>query len=270
MQATAIAGTNTLTLPATTSDTLVGKATTDVLTNKTLTAPVIASISNSGTITGSQAGAWPSFVPNTNYTVGLVVNVTQSWSGSNTTPLGIVPYIHNTNDEFFNGEFSGSEYIVTDGVLNNQQFLDANAISAEYSMYPYFSRYVDGLPNNPFLFAPFINPYTSPRSGEFLMHVSESFITATSTTYTFITHLKIARIDQNGVDNTFSLQSLEKIIWEDSTADKIILDITSISEYQDYYLYEVSSKTWINLPFYILLSSNLLMMRFVLFAVVNS
>jgi hypothetical protein len=51
VQASAVAGTNTLTLPATTSDTLVGKATTDTLTNKTLTAPVIASISNSGTIT---------------------------------------------------------------------------------------------------------------------------------------------------------------------------------------------------------------------------
>ncbi len=43
VQATAIAGTNTLTLPATTSDTLVGKATTDTLTNKTLTSPVINS-----------------------------------------------------------------------------------------------------------------------------------------------------------------------------------------------------------------------------------
>ena len=43
VQATAVAGTNTLTLPATTSDTLVGKATTDTLTNKTLTSPIINS-----------------------------------------------------------------------------------------------------------------------------------------------------------------------------------------------------------------------------------
>jgi len=40
IQATAVAGTNTLTLPATSNDTLVGKATTDILTNKTLTAPI--------------------------------------------------------------------------------------------------------------------------------------------------------------------------------------------------------------------------------------
>lgn len=44
------AASGTITVPAAT-DTLVGKATTDTLTNKTLTAPVIASISNSGTIT---------------------------------------------------------------------------------------------------------------------------------------------------------------------------------------------------------------------------
>jgi len=48
VQATAIAGTNTLTLPATTSDTLVGLAATQTLTNKTLTSPVLTtpSISN--------------------------------------------------------------------------------------------------------------------------------------------------------------------------------------------------------------------------------
>jgi hypothetical protein len=50
VQATAVAGTTTLTLPAAT-DTLVGKATTDVLTNKTLTAPIISTITNTGTLT---------------------------------------------------------------------------------------------------------------------------------------------------------------------------------------------------------------------------
>lgn len=50
VQATAVAGTTTLTLPAAT-DTLVGKATTDTLTNKTLTSPVISTITNTGTLT---------------------------------------------------------------------------------------------------------------------------------------------------------------------------------------------------------------------------
>ena len=41
LQATAVAGTNTLSLPPTTTDTLVGVAATQTLTGKTLTAPVI-------------------------------------------------------------------------------------------------------------------------------------------------------------------------------------------------------------------------------------
>lgn len=41
VQATAVAGTNTLTLPPTSNDTLVGRATSDTLTNKTLTSPTI-------------------------------------------------------------------------------------------------------------------------------------------------------------------------------------------------------------------------------------
>ncbi len=45
-----IVNTGTLTLP-TSTDTLVGRATTDTLTNKTLTAPIIATISNTGTLT---------------------------------------------------------------------------------------------------------------------------------------------------------------------------------------------------------------------------
>lgn len=61
VQATAIAGSTTLTLPAAT-DTLVGKATTDTLTNKTLTSPII----NTATI------ATPTITGGTNATSVLI------------------------------------------------------------------------------------------------------------------------------------------------------------------------------------------------------
>ena len=57
LQAPAVSGTNTLTLPAST-DTLVGKATTDTLTNKTLTSPIIGGTpSGVGTLTSGTAVA---------------------------------------------------------------------------------------------------------------------------------------------------------------------------------------------------------------------
>jgi len=59
VQATAVAGTNTLTLPATSNDTLVGKATSDTLTNKILTSPTIntATIATPTISGGTNTGA---------------------------------------------------------------------------------------------------------------------------------------------------------------------------------------------------------------------
>ena len=47
-----------------------------------------------------------------------LTNFTQSWSGSNITPSGSVPYIQSDAPEFINGEFSGSTILVEDGELN--------------------------------------------------------------------------------------------------------------------------------------------------------
>jgi hypothetical protein len=106
VQATAIAGTNTLTLPAVSNDTLVGKATTDTLTNKTLTSPVIngATIGTSiinltlnaqtGTtytlvagdlnklVTLSNAGTITLTVPNGVFTTGQQINIQQLGAGA--------------------------------------------------------------------------------------------------------------------------------------------------------------------------------------------
>jgi len=122
-------------------------------------------------ITGSDAKVWPNFVPGTNYTVDLIVNVTQSWSAPNVTPLGIVPYTHDTMEEFINGEFSGSNYVITDGNLTDEdcrQFLEVNTTPTSYSMFPYSIYRINGAIQND-NFDEFIHRYTAPRNGEFLM-----------------------------------------------------------------------------------------------------
>lgn len=121
-------------------------------------------------ITGSYAGAWPDFklrnVNSTdsasNTTVDLAVNVTQSWNVYENTPVGIVSSVHDTMEEFINGEFSGSNYTVSDGSLTDEdckQFLTVNTTLINYNIYFYKSTIITPLSN-------FLNSNTSPNDGE--------------------------------------------------------------------------------------------------------
>jgi hypothetical protein len=107
MQATAVAGTTTLTLPAAT-DTLVGKATNDILTNKTLTSPIITTPTmrlsvnaQTGTtytlvaadasyklVTASNAAAITVTVPSSVFSAGDVINLQQIGAGQVTFAQG--------------------------------------------------------------------------------------------------------------------------------------------------------------------------------------
>ena len=82
VQATAVAGTTTLTLPAAT-DTLVGRATTDTLTNKTLTSPTINDAKQNLTL-NAQTGTTYTFVLADN---GKLVTLSNASAITVTVPL---------------------------------------------------------------------------------------------------------------------------------------------------------------------------------------
>jgi len=77
-----IAGTDGTTQTFQASDTIVGRTTTDTLTNKTLTSPVISTISNTGTLT----------LPTATGTLAEI-NVAQTWSGNQTGMPLVTPSI---------------------------------------------------------------------------------------------------------------------------------------------------------------------------------
>ena len=182
-------------------------------------------------ITGSNGGSIPDF--NGQYsTTNLYVNITQSWSGNNDTPVGLVPYVHNTQDEFINGEYSGSALEVTNQSLIDadcEQYLIVNTTLVNYK--PYF--YYDNITTS----EKFLDSNTSPNQGEiYLLRKAARFVPAG------IQNIKINRIDEQGNDNTLSLQELTNLRFAFSDVSGIVdYEVITISEYPSYYLYTIIS-----------------------------
>ena len=90
-------------------------------------------------ITGSQGGTLPNLIvdygTDFGYTTTNIINVSQSWEGSNITPFGFQPFTDNTAKEFVDGEFSGSVLVVTTQSLNpNNPFLHPNTQTVIYDI----------------------------------------------------------------------------------------------------------------------------------------
>jgi len=90
-----------------------------------------------GSITGSNGGSMPDLQGNVSGAfAGFNISpITQSWAGTIDTLSGSVAYTHSTQDEFFNGELSGSILTVTTQSLNPgcDIFLTANTVFVSYS-----------------------------------------------------------------------------------------------------------------------------------------
>lgn len=131
-------------------------------------------------ITGSAGGATPDFNGQV-ATTNLFVNITQSWPGSNDTPLGLVDFVHDTEEEFINGEYSGSAIQVADQRLIDEdcaQYLTPSTIPTNFKLYFYNTptfplgkiplnspRYEEYLTAKAYR-DNFLNPNTSPNPGE--------------------------------------------------------------------------------------------------------
>ena len=98
---------------------MIGSGSTNIpyiVEDQTITGSII-----SGFITGSNGGVMPNLFGQTSsvYDYNNVVNITQSWNGTIPSVSGSIPFTQTSQDEFFNGEISGSNLVVTNGELSD-------------------------------------------------------------------------------------------------------------------------------------------------------
>ena len=93
--------------------------------------------------------------------------ITQSWNETYPTLSGSVTIVHDSQDEFYNGEFSGSTIIVTTQSLN--QAYPSNNIALNYKHVQYFGT---GSSEGNIFENLYINPSTAPKNGEILLFSS--------------------------------------------------------------------------------------------------
>jgi hypothetical protein len=119
-------------------------------------------------ISGSSGGVMPEFAGTAS--TDLFVNITQSWIESTPSLLGNVIFTHNSQTEFFNGELSGSAYIVENGNLTDPDclpYLHANDIPTYYKPIFYKSTQLSGSNN---AISIFLDANTAPNPGEIYLY----------------------------------------------------------------------------------------------------
>jgi len=148
--------------------------------------------------TGSQGGTLPNLAKDVNYTLNQIVNVTQSWEGSYQTPFGFETFTQDNALEFIDGEFSGSDLIVTTQSLNpNNPILKPNTITINYKTSGSLAQ--------------------NPADGELIWEFSSNPGAGSNRDY-YVTEIYINEEDLNGVNSDSAIRNL-------SPGDKITFDL---------------------------------------------
>ena len=182
----------------------------------------------------------------------LVNNISQSWYESYPTVSGSVLILHDNQDEFYNGEYSGSNLVVTTQVLNQAYPLDIQ--DSYYKQVHYYGTssnavYSIASIENSIFENNFLNSVTSPQNGEILFfnEMVFSFIN-----FPFIgnilvwtgnwktKYLKIAKTDCSGSNNTTILGDITQVaIYNSIVGTYTSYNATILNEKPNYYLYQV-------------------------------
>jgi len=168
--------------------------------------------------------------------------ITQSWNEGIVTPLGIANTTHDAQDEFYDGEFSGSVLTVTTQSLFAPYPLDN--IASSYRQVHYYGT---GSNESNIFENLFLNNITAPQSGSILFYNEPAILLGSPSYQVFNTkYLKIARTDCDGVNNTNVLENINQaLIFNNIAGQYVEYDLTVLNEQTTYYLYEAVPKLYL-------------------------
>jgi len=164
-----------------------------------------------------------------------ILNTSQSWYENLTTPLGPVLVLHDSQDEFYNGELSGSVILVSNGIVG-EAYPNDNIFMFYKPVYYYGTSSPEDLifENN------FLNNITSPENGEILFF--EKYLAPGVSTPKY---LKIAKTDLNGDNYSVPLGQFNDVIIPTPIFSfggniNLTYNVTQLNENPQYYTYIVT------------------------------
>jgi hypothetical protein len=182
-----------------------------------------------------------------------IFNLTQSWNELIQIASGSVNVIHNSQDEFYNGEFEGSTLTITTQSLNPpfpNDVIDFSYTPVRYSQFGYgFLNDLSNDPNPPFAESQFLNELTVPAPGEILLLTPWFQLGGMTPGGAWFSnqsgpiYVKIHKFDNNGVNNDIALGQATKLRIKYTTLSDYVTigNIIDRTEYPTYWLYKVQS-----------------------------
>jgi hypothetical protein len=174
-----------------------------------------------------------------------IFGITQSWIETTPSLLGTVSTVHDSQDEFYDGEFSGSVILVTTQSLNQPyplEFIETNYSPVLYRNGLYELTGGAGV-SSTLSEDQFLSSRTTPSPGEILLLAPRipPFTTPPTPVFPFI---KIHKQDCNGNNNEFVLDQVTNLrIQYPSSVNFINYNVIARTEYPTYYLYQLEQNS---------------------------
>jgi hypothetical protein len=170
-----------------------------------------------------------------------VSNTSQSWYETYPTISGSVTIFHDNQDEFYNGEFSGSVILVTTQSLNQAYPLE-NA-SFNYTPILYKSTNFGQSITSNFASSQVINSLTIPYSGEMMISINRKKPTI-GASLIGVDYIKISKIDFNGNNLSTPLGQITNLLIKYTTNSTYVdYKVNNITELSTCYLYDIEVNT---------------------------